>query len=253
MQPVVSRWERGQETPRLDALVRVLRATGFEADLVVPPPRRRGSQPDSGGSLEHDTRRDGSRPTRRRERVPAVRHGGCRRRRHCEPRGDAATLAEHDVRFVLIGGYAAVLHGSAAFTTDADICPARITREPPRSSPPRIRAMDGRIRTSTPSPRASSSTLDDTSCNSMKMVNLVTGSEPSTSRSSPPASRRLRRAPAANAVEYRDRRHHRQGRLASRHHPLEGDGEPPQGPYECSRTLRALQDEIADLRRRRPG
>ena len=33
-QAVVSRWERGEETPRLDALVRVLRATGFEADLV---------------------------------------------------------------------------------------------------------------------------------------------------------------------------------------------------------------------------
>jgi transcriptional regulator with XRE-family HTH domain len=33
-QAVVSRWERGEEAPRLDALVRVLRATGFEADLV---------------------------------------------------------------------------------------------------------------------------------------------------------------------------------------------------------------------------
>jgi transcriptional regulator with XRE-family HTH domain len=33
-QAVVSRWERGEEAPRLEALVRVLRATGFEADLV---------------------------------------------------------------------------------------------------------------------------------------------------------------------------------------------------------------------------
>jgi hypothetical protein len=34
-----------------------------------------------------------------------------------------ATLAEHRVRYVLIGGLAAVLHGSALMTTDADICP----------------------------------------------------------------------------------------------------------------------------------
>jgi len=33
-QPVVSRWERGREVPRIDALARVLQACGFEADLV---------------------------------------------------------------------------------------------------------------------------------------------------------------------------------------------------------------------------
>ena len=33
-QAVVSRWERGVEVPRLDALARALRACGFEADLV---------------------------------------------------------------------------------------------------------------------------------------------------------------------------------------------------------------------------
>ena len=33
-QAVVSRWERGAEVPRIDALARVLRACGFEADLV---------------------------------------------------------------------------------------------------------------------------------------------------------------------------------------------------------------------------
>lgn len=33
-QPVVSRWERGAELPRVDALARVLQACGFEADLV---------------------------------------------------------------------------------------------------------------------------------------------------------------------------------------------------------------------------
>ena len=34
-------------------------------------------------------------------------------------------LAEHDVRFVIIGGVALVLHGSARVTRDLDICYAR--------------------------------------------------------------------------------------------------------------------------------
>src|SRR5260370_28847373 len=37
-QPVVSRWERGTESPRLDALARLLHACGFEADLVFRRP-----------------------------------------------------------------------------------------------------------------------------------------------------------------------------------------------------------------------
>jgi len=35
-----------------------------------------------------------------------------------------ACLARHDVRYVLIGGLAAVLHGSPLPTLDADICPS---------------------------------------------------------------------------------------------------------------------------------
>ena len=35
------------------------------------------------------------------------------------------TLARHGVEYVVIGGLAAVLHGSPTFTNDADICPAR--------------------------------------------------------------------------------------------------------------------------------
>ena len=33
-QPVVSRWERGVDVPRLDTLARALQACGLEADLV---------------------------------------------------------------------------------------------------------------------------------------------------------------------------------------------------------------------------
>jgi transcriptional regulator with XRE-family HTH domain len=36
-QSAVSRWERGHETPRADTLVEILRACGFEADIVARP------------------------------------------------------------------------------------------------------------------------------------------------------------------------------------------------------------------------
>ena len=36
-----------------------------------------------------------------------------------------ASLDRHGVRYVLIGGLAAVLHGSPLPTVDADICPSR--------------------------------------------------------------------------------------------------------------------------------
>lgn len=34
-QSAISRWERGDDTPRVDTLVRILRACGFEPDLVL--------------------------------------------------------------------------------------------------------------------------------------------------------------------------------------------------------------------------
>lgn len=42
-----------------------------------------------------------------------------------DPIGGLRTLVDHDVRFVLIGGYAAALRGSPMMTGDVDICPAR--------------------------------------------------------------------------------------------------------------------------------
>lgn len=55
------------------------------------------------------------------------------------------TLAEHDVECVLIGGLAAVLHGSPATTNDADIMP-----EPSQTNLTRLAAalrdVDARIR-----------------------------------------------------------------------------------------------------------
>ncbi|MDO8793721.1 MAG: hypothetical protein Q7J25_03780 [Vicinamibacterales bacterium] len=42
-----------------------------------------------------------------------------------DPKALLTTLADHDVRYVLIGGLAATFHGSPVRTSDADICPAR--------------------------------------------------------------------------------------------------------------------------------
>lgn len=41
-------------------------------------------------------------------------------------------LVEHKVRFVLVGGYAAIVHGATSFTQDTDVCcaftPANLKR-----------------------------------------------------------------------------------------------------------------------------
>lgn len=42
-----------------------------------------------------------------------------------QPAEILAALERHRVRYVIIGGLAATLHGSPVMTTDADICPAR--------------------------------------------------------------------------------------------------------------------------------
>lgn len=58
------------------------------------------------------------------------------------------TLAEHDVRYVLIGGLAAVLHGSPAMTNDADIVPEHGEENLARLSGA-LRSLDARLRADT--------------------------------------------------------------------------------------------------------
>jgi hypothetical protein len=58
-----------------------------------------------------------------------------------------ACLEEHDVRYVLIGGLAAILHGAPQNTFDADICPARSDDNHDRLAAA-LREMGARIRTS---------------------------------------------------------------------------------------------------------
>src|SRR5438477_4105058 len=57
-----------------------------------------------------------------------------------------ACLHRHDVRFVLIGGLAATLHGSPLPTLDVDICPA-LDPENLRRLAAALEEMDARIRT----------------------------------------------------------------------------------------------------------
>ena len=55
------------------------------------------------------------------------------------------TLAEHQVNYVLIGGLAAVLHGSTAMTNDADILPASATDNLERLGQA-LRSLNARLR-----------------------------------------------------------------------------------------------------------
>jgi predicted nucleotidyltransferase len=55
-----------------------------------------------------------------------------------------AVLADHGVRFVLVGGFAAVIHGSPYVTTDVDVVPER-SEENLRRLSDALRAMHARV------------------------------------------------------------------------------------------------------------
>jgi hypothetical protein len=82
------------------------------------------------------------------------------------------TLARHHVRFILIGGLAAVLHGSPLNTSDADICPDR-ERANLEALAAALHEMNARIR-STAEPDGLSFACDAEFLERMKMVNLQT-------------------------------------------------------------------------------
>lgn len=89
-----------------------------------------------------------------------------------EPQAILRTLAAHQVRFVVIGGFAAVLHGSGLFTYDADITP-----DPDPENLRRLcRALDevgARIRTRA-EPEGVAFHCDEHFLEKMQMLNLVT-------------------------------------------------------------------------------
>ena len=82
------------------------------------------------------------------------------------------TLSRHDVEYVLIGGLAAVLHGSPTFTNDADICPRRLHENLERLAAA-LRDMNPRIRTDA-EPDGLVFACDAELLARMKMVNLQT-------------------------------------------------------------------------------
>jgi hypothetical protein len=88
------------------------------------------------------------------------------------PREIFATLAEHRVRYVVIGGLAAVMHGSSAATGDVDICPDRSFVNLDRLALA-LRDMHARIRTPA-DPEGVDFTADGVFLARMAMVNLVT-------------------------------------------------------------------------------
>jgi hypothetical protein len=88
------------------------------------------------------------------------------------PKEIIATLAEHRVAYVMIGGLAAVLHGSPTVTTDADICPDRSQRNLERLANA-LRDMHARVRTDA-EPEELDFACDPGFLSRMKMVNLTT-------------------------------------------------------------------------------
>lgn len=82
------------------------------------------------------------------------------------------TLARHHVRYVLIGGLAATLHGSSALTNDADICPEP-SPENCEHLAAALRDMDARIRT-TADPDGVPVAADEDFLRRMRLVNLIT-------------------------------------------------------------------------------
>jgi hypothetical protein len=81
-------------------------------------------------------------------------------------------LVAHGVRFVVIGGYAAALHGSPAVTLDADVCPAR-DRENLERLAAALADVHARIRVDA-EPEGFDARIDAAFLAQMQMVNLVT-------------------------------------------------------------------------------
>jgi hypothetical protein len=81
-------------------------------------------------------------------------------------------LDRHGVQYVLIGGLAAVLHGSPLPTLDADICPARTPENLVRLAAA-LREIDARLRTSD-TPAGVRFPHDAAFLGQVELLNLVT-------------------------------------------------------------------------------
>ena len=82
-----------------------------------------------------------------------------------DPEAILQLLERHEVRYVLIGGLAATLHGSPLRTGDADICPAATPDNLERLAAA-LREMEARIR-SADAPGGPPFTCDAKSCRTL--------------------------------------------------------------------------------------
>lgn len=89
-----------------------------------------------------------------------------------QPQEMFRTLDRHGVRYVLLGGLAATLHGSPLRTGDADVCPATDRPNLDRLAAA-LREMDARIR-APDAPEGLPFACDGALLASMDVLNLVT-------------------------------------------------------------------------------
>ena len=120
-QPGIARWESGRTAVSLDDVLRLVRMCGLDLELVLLP-RDDSDMAQAARLVDLTGQERMDRHARLLRQLNAVR----------EPAGaemelDLARLLEvlerHEVAYVLIGGLAAVYHGSPFPTKDADITP----------------------------------------------------------------------------------------------------------------------------------
>jgi transcriptional regulator with XRE-family HTH domain len=133
-QSVIARWESGATGPSFDTVVRVARACGFELDVQFVP-RSEGFDHDWSIAAQNV-------PLTPEERL--ANHAAARafveRLQQAGPTSGASRLAErqppsfrpgqivavlnrHAVKYLIVGGFAAVAHGAPHITGDLDITP----------------------------------------------------------------------------------------------------------------------------------
>lgn len=128
-QSAVARWEAGKALPSLEKLRELVACCGLElvVSLAEPVPTEREMLvSDLASSPEDRLRRlmaALSRGDRADETADATGHPGGEA--PFEPLAVLATLARHEVRYVLIGGLAATLHGAPLLITEIEITPER--------------------------------------------------------------------------------------------------------------------------------
>ncbi|MBW2235331.1 MAG: helix-turn-helix transcriptional regulator, partial [Deltaproteobacteria bacterium] len=142
----VGRIESGARVPSTKMVERLVRAAGLEVSVSL-------SEPDAGtdSMFERTLRRS---PAERLADATRVARFVLRGRREVaaaadrdfDPEAMLSALANRGVRFVLIGGMAAVLHGDVGVTVDIDVVPERSDENLERLARA-LRDLGARIRT----------------------------------------------------------------------------------------------------------